>query len=105
MSYAEKPADRGGLRRGTFLKMGAAGAGALALGATGEAVVPGLRKRGLFSANGVFDASSTAIADLIYIEAFPTSPLILSPFRDPLLIPKALAVPPSSQRAGWLGDA
>ena len=25
----------------------------------------------------------------LYIEAFPTSPLILSPFNDPLTIPKA----------------
>ena len=88
MSYAEKPADRSGLRRGTFLKMGAAGAGVLALGATGESVIPDLKKRGLFSANGVFDASSTVLADAIYIEAFPTSPLILKPFSDPLLVPR-----------------
>ena len=90
MSYAEKPADRSGLRRGTFLKMSAAGAAALAVGETGESVMPDLQKRGLFSANGVFDAASTALADLIYIEAFPTSPLILTPFSDPLPIPKAL---------------
>ena len=59
MSHAEKPADRSGLRRSTFLKMGAAGAAALAVGTTGEAVVAGLRQQGLFSANGVFDAAST----------------------------------------------
>src|SRR5262249_36979967 len=101
MSYAEKPADRGGLRRGTFLKMGAAGAGALALGATGQAVVPDLKKRGLFSANGVFDASSTALADLIYIEAFPTSPLILNPFSDYLLIPPAMSPVPDTIYTQW----
>jgi FtsP/CotA-like multicopper oxidase with cupredoxin domain len=91
----------GHLRRSTFLKMGAAGAAALAVGAAGENVVPGLRKRGLFSANGVFDASSTALADLIYLEVFPTSPLILKPFRDPLPVPRALAPVPYSIHSTW----
>src|SRR5262249_11094518 len=101
MSYAEKPADRSGLRRGTFLKLGAAGAGAFALGAAGEAVIPELKKRGLFSANGVFDAASTSIADVGYLEVFPPSPLILSPFRDPLLVPKAMRPIPSSIYSTW----
>ncbi len=35
------------------------------------------------------------------IEAFPTSPLILSPFNDPLPIPTPLAPVPLSQVAGW----
>ena len=79
MAYVEEPADQP-LRRGTFLKLGAAGSAALAMGGAGQLVIPQLKKRGLFSANGVFDATSTALADVIYIEAFPTSPLILTPF-------------------------
>ena len=37
----------------------------------------------------------------IYIEAFPTSPLILNPFNDPLPIPKALAPVPPLEVAAW----
>jgi FtsP/CotA-like multicopper oxidase with cupredoxin domain len=81
--------------------MSAAGAAALALGKTGESVVPGLRQRGLFSANGVFDATSTALADQIYLEVFPTSPLILKPFRDPLVVPMAMRPTPYSTYSGW----
>ena len=53
-------------------------------------VLPDLRRRGLSSANGLFDAASIAWADSLYIEAFPTSPLILNPFNDELLVPKAM---------------
>src|SRR3954453_17101057 len=100
MSQVDRTADQH-LRRSTFLKMSAAGAAVLAVGTAGESVVPDLKKRGLFSANGVFDASSTAIADLVYIEAFPTSPLILKPFSDPLLVPKAMAPVPESIYSKW----
>src|SRR5436309_4316369 len=41
------------------------------------------------------------IADSIYIEVFPTSPLVLNPFSDPLPIPKALAPVPTSVVGGW----
>jgi FtsP/CotA-like multicopper oxidase with cupredoxin domain len=51
---------------------------------------PSLQRRGLLSPDGVFGAASTAIADSLYIEAFPVSPLILNPFNDPLVIPQAL---------------
>ena len=55
----------------------------------GKLVIPeSAQKRGCSVANGVFDATSTALADVIYLEAFPTSPLILSPFRDPLPDPE-----------------
>ena len=94
MTYVERTTEP--LSRGTFLKLSAAGGAALALGKTGQIVIPDLTKRGLFSANGMFDATSIALADVIYLEAFPTSPLILSPFRDPLPIPKALAPVPKS---------
>ena len=100
MAHVDRNADHS-LRRGTFLKMSAAGAAALALGKTGESVVPGLRQRGLFSANGVFDATSTALADQIYLEVFPTSPLILKPFRDPLVVPMAMRPTPYSTYSGW----
>src|SRR4249920_1184292 len=76
--------------RRTFLKLGAAGTAALAIGATSSLIVPELRRRGLLSPNGVFDAASTAMASAIYLEVFPTSPLIVSPFTDPLVIPPAL---------------
>src|SRR5437867_8001065 len=42
-----------------------------------------------------------AVADSIYIEAFPTSPLVLNPFRDPLPIPNALAPIPKSIVDTW----
>jgi hypothetical protein len=58
-----------------MLKLSAGGAGVFALTSWGLAV-----PRGLASGSGN-----------IYIEAFPTSPLILSPFNDPLPIPKAMA--------------
>src|SRR5438045_5368207 len=37
----------------------------------------------------------------IYLEAFPTSPLILSPFNDPLTVPKALRPVPKADVDGW----
>ena len=38
----------------------------------------------------MFAATATALGDLLfYKEKFPTSPLILNPFNDPLPIPKA----------------
>jgi hypothetical protein len=47
-----------------------------------------MAQRGLLSADGAFAATSTALGDvLFYIEKFPTSPLIISPFSDPLPIP------------------
>ncbi|HEX3592990.1 MAG TPA: multicopper oxidase domain-containing protein [Pseudonocardiaceae bacterium] len=42
------------------------------------------------SANGLFDATSIALADNIYTEVFSTSPLILHPFTDEMPIPQAL---------------
>jgi FtsP/CotA-like multicopper oxidase with cupredoxin domain len=68
--------DRVRLTRRDMLRLSAGGAGMFVLTASGLAVSSGLGASG--SGN-------------IYIEAFPTSPLILSPFNDPLPIPKALA--------------
>jgi hypothetical protein len=61
------------LTRRDMLKVSAGGAGLFALTASGFAVPKGV------GAGGVI------------IEAFPTSPLILRPFNDPLKIPQALA--------------
>ena len=87
--------------RRTLLKLGAAGAAAVAVGTAGSLAVPQLRRRGLMTADGLFDAASIAWADVIYKEAFPTSPLIVSPFNDPLTVPKALAPVTKSEYSGW----
>src|SRR4051794_35353450 len=73
-----------------FLRVGATGAAAVGLYAAGSALGPNLRARGLLSADGVFGAASIAIADSVYTEVWPTSPLILEPFKDNLPIPSAL---------------
>jgi FtsP/CotA-like multicopper oxidase with cupredoxin domain len=62
------------LNRRDMLKLSAGGAGMFALTASGFAIPKG------FAGGG----------GSLYLEAFPTSPLILSPFSDPLKIPKAL---------------
>lgn len=67
-------AERVRLTRRDMLKLSAGGAGMFALTASGLAVPRGFGKGGS-----------------LYIEAFPTSPLILSPFNDALPVPRALA--------------
>jgi FtsP/CotA-like multicopper oxidase with cupredoxin domain len=64
------------LTRRDMLKLSAGGAGAFALTASGFAV-----PRGFAGGGG---------GGSLYIEAFPTSPLILTPFSDELTIPKAM---------------
>src|SRR4051812_46391140 len=64
------------LTRRDMLKLSGAGAGAFALTSSGFAVPRGI-------AGGTGGGS-------LYLEAFPTSPLILSPFTDELPIPQAL---------------
>jgi FtsP/CotA-like multicopper oxidase with cupredoxin domain len=61
-----------------MLKLGAGGAGMFMIGAGGLAI-----PKGLASGGGGGGGS-------VYIEAFPTSPLILKPFNDALNIPTAL---------------
>ena len=97
----DRTVDDDAVPRRTFLKLGATGGAILALGTAGSALVPDLRRRGLLSLDGVFDAASMAFADSIYIEVFPTSPLILSPFQDLLPIPKAMAPVPVSVFSNW----
>jgi FtsP/CotA-like multicopper oxidase with cupredoxin domain len=62
---------------------------------------PFVAQRGLLSADGAFAAASQGLGDALYIEEFPTSPLILSPFRDLLPIPKALVPVPRSVYRAW----
>src|SRR3954471_1630672 len=64
------------LTRRDMLKLSAGGAGMFMIGAGGFAIPKGF-------AGGGGGGS-------LYIEAFPTSPLILNPFNDPLNIPTAL---------------
>src|SRR5690242_15085869 len=81
--------ERSGVPRRMLLRAGAIGAGALGLTAAKGLLAPNLAGRGLWSPDGVFGAAAIAWADNIYTEAFPISPLILSPFTDPLNVPKA----------------
>jgi FtsP/CotA-like multicopper oxidase with cupredoxin domain len=96
---SEESADAGGVARRTILRVGAVGGAGVAL--VGAYRFGSAQKGGL-SADGTFAATSTAIGDtLFYIENFPTSPLILTPFTDPLPVPKALAPIPKSVYSGW----
>ena len=82
--------------RRNLLRLGAAGGAGAALVAAQGWAGPLLAQKGLLSPDGAFAATSTALGDLLfYIEAFPTSPLILTPFQDQLPIPKALAPTPT----------
>src|SRR6478752_3935778 len=92
---------RGGISRRTMLKVGAVGAAGAAMVAGKAFVEPALAQKGLLSSNGVFAAAATEVANLVYIEAFPTSPLILEPFKDELPIPKALKPIPYSEYTTW----
>ena len=97
----EQSAEAGVSRR-TILRLGAIGGAGVAMVTAQGIGVPFLSQRGLLSADGAFAATSTALGDnLFYVEAFPTSPLILSPFTDQLPIPKALAPVPKSEYSSW----
>ncbi|HET7474923.1 MAG TPA: multicopper oxidase domain-containing protein [Dermatophilaceae bacterium] len=94
--------DSSELPRRLILQLGAAGAAGAALTTAVGLGQPYLKQRGLLNADGTLAATSTVLSDLIfYIEAFPTSPLILKPFQDPLPIPTALAPQPMSAYSAW----
>lgn len=85
-----EPGD--GVSRRTVLRVGAVGGFGACLATAQGLMSPYLQQKGWLSADGVFSASATALGDLLlYTEAFPTSPLILEPFKDRLVIPTALA--------------
>ncbi len=98
---SEETTQNEGMSRRTMLRLGAAGGLGVAL--TGATIgAPYLANKGLLSPDGAFGATGTALADsLFYIEAFPTSPLILAPFTDPLVVPKALRPEPPSTYKSW----
>src|SRR4051812_2611519 len=94
--------EPGGMQRRTLLRLGAAGGLGAALVAARGFGGPVLAQQGLLSPDGAFAASSTTLGDLLfYIENFPTSPLILSPFTDLLTIPNALSPVPKSTYSYW----
>jgi FtsP/CotA-like multicopper oxidase with cupredoxin domain len=99
---SEEFTKAGGVSRRTLLRLGAVGGAGVALVTAQGFGGPFLRERGLLSADGAFAAASTALGDQIfYIEAFPTSPLILTPFKDLLPVPKALRpVAPATYKSG-----
>src|SRR4029453_10669698 len=82
-------ASSSGVSRRNVLRAGAVGAAAVGLGAGKVLMAPTLKMRGLATPDGVFGATSIALADALYDEDFPVSPLILNPFTDALLIPPA----------------
>jgi FtsP/CotA-like multicopper oxidase with cupredoxin domain len=63
-----------------MLRLGAGSAGMFALGSSGLSVVPTFA-----GGNGGVGGGGS-----VYLEAFPTSPVILYPFKEELTIPKAL---------------
>ncbi len=81
--------ERTGISRRNVLRAGAVGAALVGAGAAKVVMQPSLQARGLLSRDGLFDGASIALADSLYDEDFPISPLILNPFRDPLPIPSA----------------
>jgi FtsP/CotA-like multicopper oxidase with cupredoxin domain len=73
-----------------MLRAGAGGA--ITLGFYGAiSGLPSLARKGFLSPDGIFGAASQALADAIYTEVFPTSPLVMFPFSEPLPIPRVLA--------------
>jgi FtsP/CotA-like multicopper oxidase with cupredoxin domain len=97
----EQAALHSGVSRRTLIRIGAVGAAGVAFTAGRVVAEPYLAQQGVLSSDGVFAAAATALADLVYIEAFPTSPLILKPFTDPLNVPKALRPVPESELETW----
>jgi FtsP/CotA-like multicopper oxidase with cupredoxin domain len=87
--------DKIRLSRRDMLKLSAGGAGVFALTASGFAVPRGLARGGGGGGGGS-----------VYIEAFPTSPLITRPFNDPLNVPSAMRPvdPTTWDSAGGMPD-
>ncbi|HET6651413.1 MAG TPA: multicopper oxidase domain-containing protein [Nocardioides sp.] len=101
MSEHENIQEAGPTRR-TLLRVGAVSATGVALSAAGGIGGPYLARNGLLSPDGAFGAASMGLGDLLfYIEEYPTSPLILTPFKDQLNVPTALAPCPTSDFLTW----
>ncbi len=95
------PQERHVLSRRTLLRLGALSATGVALASANATLAPYLAPRGLMSPDGIFAAAGTVITDLVYLENFPTSPLILEPFKDELVVPKAARPEDSSTYSSW----
>jgi FtsP/CotA-like multicopper oxidase with cupredoxin domain len=87
--------------RRSILRVGALGGAGLAFGAVQGVARPRLAGDKWLSADGAFAATSDALANVLYLEIFPTSPLILSPFSDELPVPRALAPVSKSEYKSW----
>ena len=82
--------------------MGALGATGVGLLSAHGTVGPYLSSRGLLTPDGAFAATSGVLEESIfYTEKFPVSPLIMSPFTDPLPVPKAMRPVPFSEFSTW----
>ncbi len=105
LAHAVEPAPAAGAKRGmprrTLLRLGTVGLSGVALGVGFGVVEPLLAQKGLLSGDGFFAAAATALTDLVYIEAFPTSPLIMTPFQDRLNVPTALRPCARSEYSSW----
>ena len=93
--------NRGRVSRRTMLRVGAAGTAAAGIGAAKVVMTPDLEGKGWANRNGLFEAAGVAWSDAVYIENYPTSPLILKPFTDALPIPKAAKPVPPSEWKSW----
>jgi FtsP/CotA-like multicopper oxidase with cupredoxin domain len=86
-----------GLPRRLVLRFGAAGTAAAAVGVGRAMVMPRLRRQGLANPDGLIDAVSIQLTNAVYTEVFTTTPLILNPFTDELVVQKALAPIPVTE--------
>ncbi|SEQ46785.1 multicopper oxidase family protein [Microlunatus flavus] len=89
------------LSRRAALRLGALGIGGVALAGAGATLGPSLADRGLLSSDGLFSAAAAGLTDLVYLEVFPTSPLVLKPFNDELPVPKPARPESRSEYSGW----
>jgi FtsP/CotA-like multicopper oxidase with cupredoxin domain len=99
-TFATAALEQWHVSRRTMLQVGASGAGLAALYAAQSMIAPSLADRGLATPDGVFGAASIELADSLYTEAFPTSPLVLTPFNDALPIPAVLQPTSGLSEAG-----
>jgi FtsP/CotA-like multicopper oxidase with cupredoxin domain len=83
------------------LRLGAAGAVGLGLATARNVGLPYLSGKGWLSPDGAFAATSAALGERLFTEVYPTSPLVLEPFRDRLLIPQALRPTTQSTFIAW----
>ncbi len=93
-SSPSKKTDTGSFTRRDVLKLGAATGAAAAVAAVAVSPVTA-------GADGGSTSSGGTCTGLSAIEAFPTSPLILNPFTDPLVVPKAASPCTDADVSSW----